>query len=171
MQPSLTPDNGTAPPRFRVGDLEVDVGKAEVTRGTEKIALPKLSFDLLCALINAAPAIVTNDELLQQVWPGLMVSPESVAQRVKLLRSAIGDDSQQPRYILGVRGRGYRLIPAAERLSESRLPTRDAANPLPKQPSAMILGGPMPQTSTYKGSNGRRKRVVIVAAVLVRLAL
>jgi DNA-binding winged helix-turn-helix (wHTH) protein len=65
--------------------------------------LPKLSFDLLCALINAAPAIVTNDELLERVWPGLQVSPESVAQRVKLLRSAIGDDSQQPRYISGWR--------------------------------------------------------------------
>ncbi len=129
MQPSATPGNGTAPPRFRVGDLEVDLGKAEVTRGEEKIALPKLSFDLLCALINAAPAIVTNDELLEQVWPGLQVSPESVAQRVKLLRSAIGDDSQQPRYILGVRGRGYRLIPAVERLTESRQLTRDATSP------------------------------------------
>ena len=104
MRPPLTPDNGTAPPRFRIDDLEVDVGKAEVTRGGETIALPKLSFDLLLALINAAPSIVTNEDLLQQVWPGLLVSPESVAQRVKLLRSAIGDDSQQPRYILGVRG-------------------------------------------------------------------
>jgi DNA-binding response OmpR family regulator len=51
MQP-LTPDNGTAPPRFRIDDLEVDVGTAEVTRGGEKIALPKLSFDLLLALIS-----------------------------------------------------------------------------------------------------------------------
>ena len=114
---------------FRVGDLEVDIGKAEVTRGNEKIALPKLSFDLLCALINAAPAIVTNDELLQQVWPGLMVSPESVAQRVKLLRSAIGDDSQQPRYVLGVRGRGYRLIPAVEQLAIAGQPISDTRNP------------------------------------------
>src|SRR5215831_17058623 len=122
MQPPPTTANGIAPPRFRIGDLEVDIGKAEVTRAGEKIALPKLSFDLLYALINAAPAIVTNEELLQQVWPGLMVSPESVAQRVKLLRSAIGDDSQQPRYILGVRGRGYRLIPTPERLGESRPP-------------------------------------------------
>src|SRR5580692_4956579 len=127
MQSPLAPDNGAAPPRFRIADLEVDIGKAEVTRGNEKIALPKLSFDLLCALINSAPAIVTNDDLLQQVWPGLLVSPESVAQRVKLLRSAIGDDSQQPRYILGVRGRGYRLIPVPERLAESQLPTSDAA--------------------------------------------
>jgi TolB-like protein/DNA-binding winged helix-turn-helix (wHTH) protein len=164
MQPPLTPGNGTAPPRYRIGDLEVDIGKAEVTRGGEKLALPKLSFDLLCALINAAPAIVTNDDLLQQVWPGLLVSPESVAQRVKLLRSAIGDDSQQPRYILGVRGRGYRLIPAPERLAESRPLTSDATSP--PTPNAGIPGGPA-QTPTSRHSKRGLKRVVIGVAVVI----
>jgi TolB-like protein/DNA-binding winged helix-turn-helix (wHTH) protein len=163
QQPPLMPENGIAPPRFRIGDLEVDIGKAEVTRGLEKIALPKLSFDLLCALINAAPAIVTNDELLQQVWPGLMVSPESVAQRVKLLRSAIGDDSQQPRYILGVRGRGYRLIPTPQRLADSRAAPSDAAdapidtpNPTPRPPL---------QSSGVKHSSHRVLLVLGIVAV------
>jgi TolB-like protein/DNA-binding winged helix-turn-helix (wHTH) protein/Flp pilus assembly protein TadD len=119
MPTLLTPDINVSP-RYRIADLEVDVGKALVTRRGETIALPKLSFDLLRTLIEAAPAIVTNEELLRRVWPGLMVNPESVAQRVKLLRSAIGDDSQRPRYILGVRSRGYRLIPVPERLANSR---------------------------------------------------
>jgi TolB-like protein/DNA-binding winged helix-turn-helix (wHTH) protein len=162
MQPA--PNNSIAPRQFRLADLEVDVGKVEVTRGGEKIALPKLSFDLLCALINAAPAVVTNDELLAQVWPGLMVSPESVAQRVKLLRSAIGDDSQEPRYILGVRGRGYRLIPAVERLTESTLPRSDATKSSINT-SGAIPGGPTSQTQTLERSN--RRRVVIGAAVII----
>jgi transcriptional activator of cad operon len=171
MQPPLTPGTGTVPPRFRIDDLEVDVGKAEVTRGGEKIALPKLSFDLLCALINAAPTIVTNDELLQQVWPGLLVSPESVAQRVKLLRSAIGDDSQQPRYILGVRGRGYRLIPAVERLTDSTLPPSAAASPPINTSRATVPDQPLSQSFAPKGSNGRPKRVIIAAAVLVAIGV
>jgi TolB-like protein/DNA-binding winged helix-turn-helix (wHTH) protein len=168
MQPLLMPGNGTAPPRFRIGDLEVDIGKAEVTRGGEKIALPKLSFDLLCALINAAPAIATNEDLLQQVWPGLVVSPESVAQRVKLLRSAIGDDSQQPRYILGVRGRGYRLISVPERLAESRLPTNNAISPPIDTPSAaeMVGHGSAASPQAMPSRRGVGKRVGIIAAVL-----
>jgi TolB-like protein/DNA-binding winged helix-turn-helix (wHTH) protein/Flp pilus assembly protein TadD len=168
MQPPLTPANGTAPPRFRVADLEVDIGKAEVTREGEKIALPKLSLDLLCALIKAAPAIVTNEELLQQVWPGLLVSAESVAQRVKLLRGAIGDDSQQPRYILGVRGRGYRLIPAVERLTEPKLPASAATSLSINTPSATIPG-PTSETPKLKRSSRRLSRVVIAAAVLIAL--
>jgi TolB-like protein/DNA-binding winged helix-turn-helix (wHTH) protein len=174
MQPPLTPDNGTVPPRFRIGDLQVDIGKAEVTRGDEQIALPKLSFDLLCALINAAPAIVTNDDLLQQVWPGLLVSPESVAQRVKLLRSAIGDDSQQPRYILGVRGRGYRLIPLPERLAESRPPASDSTNPSIDTPSQAIAGGPSFQSPALRRSSQRRVLLILgIVAVtsLVGLAI
>ncbi len=175
MQSPLTPSNGTVPPRFRLADLEVDLGKAEVTRGGEKIALPKLSFDLLCALIKAAPTIVTNDELLQQVWPGLQVSPESVAQRVKLLRSAIGDDSQQPQYILGVRGRGYRLIPVPERQAESRPPMSDATNPPINKASLTEALAKESATSPQEMPSGRslgsRKRLGLAAAVLVAIVV
>jgi TolB-like protein/DNA-binding winged helix-turn-helix (wHTH) protein len=166
MQPPLTADNGTAAIRFRVGDLEVDIGKAEVTRAHEKIAMPKLSFDLLCALIHAAPAIVTNDELLERVWPGLQVSPESVAQRVKLLRSAIGDDSQQPRYILGVRGRGYRLIPVPERLADSRRPTSEAENLPINTPKAVMPSDLTPQAQPPRRSSRRLKWAVTAAVVI-----
>ncbi len=171
MQPSLTGDNGSAPPRFRVGDLEIDIGKAEVTRGDKKIALPKLSFDLLCALINAAPAIVTNDDLLQRVWPGLMVSPESVSQCVKRLRSAIGDDSQQPRYILGVRGRGYRLISVPERLIESRSPIGDAGDTPSDASKATISEWSTSQTPTLTRWKYFPKRIVVAAAVLVSVGV
>jgi TolB-like protein/DNA-binding winged helix-turn-helix (wHTH) protein/Tfp pilus assembly protein PilF len=166
MQPT-TPGNGAAPPRFRIGDLDVDIGKAEVTRGGEKIALPKLSFDLLCALISAAPAIVTNDELLEQVWPGLQVSPESVAQRVKLLRSAIGDDSRQPRYILGVRGRGYRLIPVVERLAESRVASTNNLPATTHDPSETADPGSPPLSPAAPSGRRRVGKWVGVLAVLL----
>ena len=48
---------------------------------------------------------------------GLVVSPETVSQRVKLLRDALGDDSKSPRYIAVVRLRGYRLVPVVARLA------------------------------------------------------
>ena len=169
MQPPLTPNHGIVPPRFRIDDLEVDIGKAEVTRGDEKIALPKLSFDLLYALIKAAPAIVTNEELLQRVWPGLLVSPESVSQRVKLLRSAIGDDSQQPRYILGVRGRGYRLIAVPERLAQSQIGIAEnpSMKPSPATPEAPgQQAAPLPQAVPTRRAGGIGKHVVAAATIL-----
>src|SRR5262245_22895888 len=101
---------------YRVEDLVVDVGRARVTRGDAELPLPRLSFDVLVALVEASPNLVTLDGLMNEVWPGQVVSPETVSQRVKLLRSALGDDPRRPRYIVGVRGRGYRLTNAAVRL-------------------------------------------------------
>src|SRR5258707_4559525 len=118
-QPSQQEKNNTYP-RFRVDDLEVNTGKAVVTRNGVDLPLPKLSFDLLRALIESAPSIATTDSLLDRVWPGLVVNPETVAARVKLLRNVIGDDPKQPRYNFGVPARGYRLIPPVERLVDSQ---------------------------------------------------
>jgi TolB-like protein/DNA-binding winged helix-turn-helix (wHTH) protein len=98
------------PPRFRIDDLVVEVGMAHVSRGGERLALPGLSYDLLLVLARSAPDLVTHDELMTRVWQGVIVSPETVAQRVKLLRDALGDDPREPRYVAGVRGRGYRLL-------------------------------------------------------------
>ena len=69
-----------------------------------------LSFDLLITLVRAAPQLVSFEQLGERVWPGLVITPETIVQRVKLLRGALGDEAHAPRYIEGVRGRGYRLI-------------------------------------------------------------
>jgi TolB-like protein/DNA-binding winged helix-turn-helix (wHTH) protein len=95
---------------FIAGDLHVDVGQQRVTRAGVEIGLPNLSFQLLLALIRVAPNVVSNDLLMARVWPGLIVSPETVAKRVNLLREALGDNAQDPHYIAGVRSRGYRLV-------------------------------------------------------------
>jgi TolB-like protein/DNA-binding winged helix-turn-helix (wHTH) protein/Tfp pilus assembly protein PilF len=103
---------------YRIGDIEVNLGRVIATRQGEVLSLPPLSFDLLIALARAAPNVATLDDLMRQVWPRSVVSPESLSQRIKLLREALGDDSHYPRYIAGVRGRGYRLVVPVEELRE-----------------------------------------------------
>ena len=140
--------SSTEPACYRVGDLLVDPGRRRVERDGNEIALPGLTFDLLLALAREAPNLSSIDVLMQQVWPGRVVSPETVSQRVKLLRAALGDDPDSPRYLTGVRGHGYRLIVPVERcaiptavegpakavsvaLTESVTP---AASPPPRRP-------------------------------------
>lgn len=124
--------------QYQVADLLIDVGLQRVTRAGAEISLPKLSFDLLLVLIRAAPNVVSNDELMAQVWPGIVVSPETVSQRVKLLRDALGDDPHNPRYIAGLRGRGYRLL-ASARAAEA-LPAVDLPRASGRSYRAAILG-------------------------------
>jgi TolB-like protein/DNA-binding winged helix-turn-helix (wHTH) protein/Tfp pilus assembly protein PilF len=113
---------------FLAGDLRVDVGQQRVTRADTEITLPNLSFQLLVALVRAAPNVVSHDLLIARVWPGLIVSPETVNKRVNLLREALGDDAQDPHYIAGVRSRGYRLIAP---VSLARRPAPPVEGPLP----------------------------------------
>src|SRR5256884_9921930 len=112
---------------FIAGDLHVDVGQQRVTRAGIEITLPNLSFQLLLALIRVAPNVLSNELLMARVWPGLIVSPETVAKRVNLLREALGDNAQEPHYIAGVRGRGYRLVAA---VSPAVAPAPPAADPV-----------------------------------------
>jgi Tol biopolymer transport system component/DNA-binding winged helix-turn-helix (wHTH) protein len=119
------PDHAStsAPPMvLQVDDLLIDVGQWRVTRDGRDVPLPHLSFELLVALARSAPNLVTLDQLAERVWPGLTVTTETVSHRVKLVRDALGDDSRAPRYIAGVRGRGYRIVAAVQPLAVVRSP-------------------------------------------------
>lgn len=106
--PTVTSSHGDV--TYRVGDLVVDATRRCVTRRDDEIPLTPLSFELLLALTRAAPEVMSMDQLMRQVWRGSVVSNETVSQRVKLVRDALGDEAASPRYIAGVRGRGYRMV-------------------------------------------------------------
>jgi TolB-like protein/DNA-binding winged helix-turn-helix (wHTH) protein len=106
------------PAGYQVDDLIIDLAPRRVRRAGTVIPLKALSFDLLVALVRAAPNLLSFDQLSERVWPGLVVTPETIVQRVKLLRGALGDDPHAPRYIEGVRGRGYRMLAAVRPLTE-----------------------------------------------------
>ena len=110
----LTPD----PAGYQVDDLIIDLAPRRVRRAGTVIRLQALSFDLLVTLVRAAPNLVSFEQLSERVWPGLVITPETIVQRVKLLRSALADDPHAPRYIEGVRARGYRMVAAVRPLTE-----------------------------------------------------
>lgn len=112
--PNPTPD----PAGYQVDDLTIDLAPRRVRRAGTVIPLKALSFDLLVTLVRAAPSLLSFEQLSEQVWSGLVISPETIVQRVKLLRGALGDDPQAPRYIEGVRGRGYRMVAEVHALTE-----------------------------------------------------
>jgi DNA-binding winged helix-turn-helix (wHTH) protein len=112
----LIPD----PTGYQVDDLTIDLAPRRVRRAGTRIRLQALSFDLLVTLVRAAPNLLSFEQLSERVWPGLVVTPETIVQRVKLLRDALGDDPHAPRYIEGVRGRGYRMAAEVRPLTQGQ---------------------------------------------------
>ncbi|WP_369978394.1 winged helix-turn-helix domain-containing protein [Xanthomonas bundabergensis] len=95
--------------RYRLDDLRIDVQRQRVERDGVALELGGLSFRLLHYLLRQGQRVVGFDELIAQVWAPALVNEETVTQRVRLLRQALGDASRQPRYLRSVRGQGYQL--------------------------------------------------------------
>jgi TolB-like protein/DNA-binding winged helix-turn-helix (wHTH) protein len=97
---------------YEYSDLTLDLDRHLLTRGGQPVKLTKLSFRVLQALVQAAPALISHDDLIDKVWgPKRVITPDNLSQRMKTLRQSLGDDPNQPIYIEGVRGEGYRLVP------------------------------------------------------------
>lgn len=157
--------SGDPSPRYRLADLVVDVGRRAVLRGSSEIHLSKLSFELLRTLLEAAPNVVSNEELTRRVWKGVVVGPETVTQRLKVLRDALGDDAAIPRYIGGLRGHGYRILPEVTLNSTEPEPPppEPAAEPVtaPSQPAPPEVLQSVPRTRRL-----RRPAILLAAAAL-----
>src|SRR3546814_18163438 len=81
---------------FEFADLTLDARQRAVFRDGVRLPLPKLTYELLLALVEAAPALLTHDELADRVWRGRLVTPETLTQRALLLRQ-IGRESCRER--------------------------------------------------------------------------
>lgn len=102
-------DAVTVVSRYRLDDLLIDLERQRVERDGDPLSVAGLSFQLLRYLIEQGDRVVGFDELIERVWAPAVVNEETITQRVKLLRQALGDDGRNPRYLRSVRGLGYRL--------------------------------------------------------------
>jgi len=96
---------------YEFADLLLDTHQRAVFRGDVRIPLPRLTYQFLLTLVEAAPGLLSAEELSKRVWSGRTLTPETLAQRVSLLRESLGDAASNPRYLRVVRGLGYQLIP------------------------------------------------------------
>ncbi|MGB0134461.1 winged helix-turn-helix domain-containing protein [Dokdonella sp.] len=116
--------------QFRLDDLLIDLDRQRVERAGEALEVSGLSFRLLEFLLLQGIRVIEFDELIAGVWAPAVVGEETVTQRVKLLRRALGDDGRSPRYLRSVRGIGYQLcsLPVAMEFAGSS----DTGSPPPE---------------------------------------
>src|SRR5215470_3561114 len=101
---------------WRIGEWRVDPDLDELARAEQTIRLEPRTMRLLLYLAAHAGRVVDVQQLLEEVWPNVVVTQSSVYQAVLQLRRILGDDTEHPSYIENVPRRGYRLIaPVAPR--------------------------------------------------------
>jgi transcriptional activator of cad operon len=95
---------------LRIGAWRVNPTSGQISRDGETARLEARTMRLLLILAERAGEIVSIDDLLNQVWSGVIVTPDSVYQAVASLRRLLGDDPKQPTYIETVPRLGYRMV-------------------------------------------------------------
>ena len=99
-------------PRLRFGELEVVPQEGVVTRNGEQVHLTKTEFRLLVELANHPGTVFSREDLLEKVWGhGVFGDGRLVDVHVRRLRTKVEADPANPRYVVTVRGLGYKLQP------------------------------------------------------------
>jgi DNA-binding response OmpR family regulator len=106
-RPRLSPHDG--PSRvLELGSLTVDTESRSVAVDGVEIALTRTEFDILAAMIERPRAALTRRQLIESVWGADWYGDEHVVDvHVGHLRTKLGDDAAEPRFIRTVRGVGY----------------------------------------------------------------
>jgi predicted ATPase/DNA-binding winged helix-turn-helix (wHTH) protein len=92
---------------YKLGRLEIDLGRREVRVSGARVALGSKAFDLIEVLIQSPGALIAKDELARHIWPGMIIDDNALQVHISAIRKALGAD----RWLIETTsGRGYRLL-------------------------------------------------------------
>ena len=92
------------------GNIRVDFQRFHATISGQPVRLTATEFKILKALFESRGTVVTIDQLLERVWgAGVFLTDRVIYTHVNNLRAKIEPDPSAPRFIVGVRGLGYRF--------------------------------------------------------------
>jgi class 3 adenylate cyclase/DNA-binding winged helix-turn-helix (wHTH) protein/tetratricopeptide (TPR) repeat protein len=156
---------GTMGKIYIFGEWELDTRLDELRCAGRSLKLEPQLFDVLWYLIEHRDRVVSNEELIDRLWPGQTVGKAALVRSVVAARRAIGDNGRDQWYIKTLRKRGYRFVaPVEERvdtLPEEEAPVAlllslprggypwegagvtPAPIPPPQQAAEPLLGGPL----------------------------
>jgi DNA-binding winged helix-turn-helix (wHTH) protein len=147
---------------FRLDTVNQCLWRREDTGEDERILLTPKAFAVLRYLVEHVGQLVTEDELLEAVWPDTYVQPQAVKSQLFDVRRALGDNPKTPLFIETLPKRGYRFIAAVNEASS-------AGSAAPSKPTQCGLVGRDRELAELRGclrasSAGQRQIVFITGA-------
>jgi DNA-binding response OmpR family regulator len=98
------------PRKLRVGGCEIDFDRAEIARGGERLELTAQELRLLEVFARNPRRVLTRDQLIDAAWgQGMAITDRAVDTHVVNLRKKLEPTPGEPRFLVGVRGIGYRF--------------------------------------------------------------
>src|SRR5262249_25459968 len=119
-----------APQSIVFSSFRLDPRAGQLLRAGAPIPLRPKSWAGLVHLAERPGLLVTREELLDAVWPGVAVTPDTLTKSIGEIRLALGDDPAAPRFVETVHRRGFRFIAEVQVPgSQSLVPRFPSAKP------------------------------------------
>ena len=159
----------TNPRIVQFGLFELDLDARELRKSGVRIKLQEQPFQILAMLLERPGGIVTREELQKRLWPQdtFVDFDLSLNSAVKKLRQALGDDSENPRFVETLYRRGYRFIGPVNAAANTDAEQMELA---PSPPSAAPPEPVLVQTALPRPIPKRRSLVYGAVALLLILA-
>ena len=143
----MTVDRNDLNKGFVLGDCIVEPQREHIVVAGETHHIEPKVMQVLVELAANAQQPVSREALLDQVWSDTVVGEEVLSRAVSLLRSTLGDERTNPKYIRTIPRRGYELILPVEPLPSPEIArgdvTRETARTTVPVKFMVILGGAM----------------------------
>ncbi|HSC15547.1 MAG TPA: winged helix-turn-helix domain-containing protein, partial [Gammaproteobacteria bacterium] len=143
------------PPVYEFEGFRLDMRRRTLATLDGRAApLPPKTLDALCHLVAHAGEVVGKRELLEAVWPHVVVEENNLNQAISQLRRALGERPNEHRYIVTEPGRGYRFVAAVSVARTEEVPSVDAPPAPRSEPSRRAVAVLAIATALAAGAAG-----------------
>jgi len=137
---------------FAFGPFRLLVARRELLAHGVPVTLGQRAFEILLLLVSRHGQLVTKDELMAEIWPGVVVEENNIQVHISAVRKVLAAAGDGDRYLLTVAGRGYRFVApvtregggeikaaaVADQSAPAGVDIGAAANNLPQQLTSLI---------------------------------
>ena len=95
--------------QYKIGEFTIDLSRNQITQNKEPKIIPPKALAVLTYLAKHQGEVISQDELLDNIWKGTVVSPNTLQRSIAQLRKALGDDGKEQTYIKTHAKQGYSL--------------------------------------------------------------
>jgi len=147
---------------YRFDTFELDATSYQLRQAGQVVRLERIPLDLLFLLVRRRGELVSRQEILDQVWGKdiALDADNAINTAIRKIRRAVKDDSEQPRFLHTVPGKGYRF--------EAALADPEPA-PAPVLVQSPDAAQPVPASEAGPPGRGRRRPLIVAAALIACL--
>ena len=145
--------------------FRLDTANHLLWRDGDRVPLTPKGFDVLTYLVERVGRVVTQDEILEALWPETYVNPEVLRKNIQEIRKALGDRSDRPEFVETLPKRGYRFV--APVIDKSGVEPPELATSLPIEEQATEETVEAEATPIERESSSRKRMLWTLGIILV----